>query len=103
MSKPQRRREVDLSGICEARDKHANTLYRLFCLLDRDAPKHGFETPVLVLLGGVRKPVRTKAPQSQYRAIDAYRADYLASRRLAKSNEANVWWPNFELSDGGES
>jgi hypothetical protein len=28
MHKPASKREVDLSGICEARDKHSNKLYR---------------------------------------------------------------------------
>jgi hypothetical protein len=29
MHKPVNKKEVDLSGICEARDKYSNTLYRL--------------------------------------------------------------------------
>jgi hypothetical protein len=59
MHKPASKREVDLSGICEARDKHSNKLYRLFCVIDRDAPAHGLALPSLVLLGGVVKPART--------------------------------------------
>jgi hypothetical protein len=53
MHKPRKKGEVDLSGICEARDKQSKTLFRLFCLLDRDAVQHGMDAPALVLLGGV--------------------------------------------------
>jgi hypothetical protein len=94
MHKPASKREVDLSGICEARDKHSDMLYRLFCLIDRDAPAHGLVLPSLVLLGGVIKPTRTEAPQSEYRRIDRYRTDYRATHRVAFGRDGAGWWPN---------
>jgi hypothetical protein len=93
MHKPASKKEVDLSGICEARDKHSNKLYRLFCVIDRDAPAHGLALPSLVLLGGVVKPARTEAPQSEYRRIDRYRKDYRATHRVAHERGGAKWWP----------
>jgi hypothetical protein len=95
MHRPASKKEVDLSGICEARDKHSDTLYRLFCLIDRDAPAHGLALPSLVLLGGVTKPVRTEAPQSEYRRIDRYRKDYRATHRVGLGRDGAEWWPNI--------
>jgi hypothetical protein len=93
MHKPASKKDVDLSGICEVRDKHSNKLYRLFCLIDRDAPAHGLELPSLVLLGGVIKPARTEVPQSEYRRIDRYRTDYRATHRVALGRGgAARWW-----------
>lgn len=94
MHKPANKKEVDLSGICEARDKHSNKLYRLFCVIDRDAPAHGLALPSLVLLGGVVKPARTEAPQSEYRRIDRYRKDYQAAHRVAHGRGGAEWWPD---------
>jgi hypothetical protein len=93
MHKPKDKREVDLSGICEARDKHSDRLYRLFCVIDRDAPTHGLALPSLVLLGGVIKPTRTEAPQSEYRRIDRYRNDYRATHRVGVGRGGAEWWP----------
>jgi hypothetical protein len=95
MHKPASKREVDLSGICEARDKHSKTLYRLFCVIDRNAPEHGLAAPSLVLLGGVAKPIRTEVPQSEYRRIDRYRNDYWAAHRVACGPDSAEWWPNL--------
>lgn len=97
MHKPASRKEVDLSGICEARDKHTGKLYRLFCLIDRDAPAHALTLPSLVLLGGVIKPTRTEASQSEYRRIDRYRKDYHATRRIARGRDGAEWWPNLDV------
>lgn len=94
MHKPANKKEVDLSGICEARDKHSNKLYRLFCVIDRDAPAHGLALPSLVLLGGVVKPTRTEVPQSEYRRIDRYRKDYQAMHRVAFGGGGAEWWPD---------
>jgi hypothetical protein len=98
MHKPASKREVDLSGICEARDKHSDKLYRLFCLIDRDAPAYGLAMTSLVLLGGVVKPTRTEAPQSEYRRIDRYRNDYRATHRVALGRDGAEWWPNPDSS-----
>ena len=96
MHKPKKKGEVDLSGICEARDKHSKALYRLFCVLDRDAPEYGKEAPLLVLLAGVEKPDKTAVPQAKYRAVDRMRDDYLAARRVASRGTEGLWWPSFE-------
>lgn len=96
MHKPASKKDVDLSGICEARDKHSNKLYRLFCLIDREAPAHGLVLPSLVLLGGVVKPTRTEAPQSEYRRIDRYRNDYRATHRVAIGRDGAKWWPDLD-------
>jgi hypothetical protein len=56
MHKDQKKGAVNMSGICEARDKQDKLLYRLFCVIDRDAPRHGLTAPSLVLLGGATKP-----------------------------------------------
>ena len=89
-------KEVDLSGICEARDKHSNNLYRLFCLIDRNAPEHGLALPALVLLGGVIKPARTEAPQAEYRRIDQNRKDYSATHRVVRRRDGAEWWPSLD-------
>ncbi|MEN3281458.1 MAG: hypothetical protein V7607_2598 [Solirubrobacteraceae bacterium] len=96
MRKPKKKGEVDLSGICEARDKHSKTLYRLFCVLDRDAPDHGMPAPVLVLLAGVAKPDASTVPPAKYKAVDRMRHDYLANRRVARPGTEGLWWPSFE-------
>ncbi len=98
MHKPASKRDVDLSGICEARDKHSDKLYRLFCLINRDAQAYGLAMPSLVLLGGVVKPTRTEAPQSEYRQIDRYRNDYRATHRVALGRDGAEWWPNTDSS-----
>lgn len=95
MHKPASRSEVDLSGICEVRDKHSNKLYRLFCLIDRDASEHGLAAPSLVLLDGVVKPIRTAVPQSEYRRIDRYRRDYWASHRVALGRDGAECWADL--------
>ena len=94
MHKPASKKKVDLSGIYEARDKHSNKLYRLFCVIDRDAPAHGLALPSLVMLGGVVKPARTEAPQSEYRRIDRYRKDYKATHRVALGLGGAEGWPD---------
>lgn len=98
MHRPANKKDVDLSGICEARDKHSNKLYRLFCLIDREAPSHGLALPSLVLLGGVVKPARTEVPQTEYRRIDRYRKDYRATHRIARERGGDEWWPGAGAS-----
>jgi hypothetical protein len=63
-------------------------------VIDRDAPAHGLALPSLVLLGGVVKPARTEAPQSEYRRIDRYRKDYRATHRVALGRGGAEWWPD---------
>jgi hypothetical protein len=88
MHKPKKKGQVDMSGICEARDQQGDTLYRLYCVIDRNAPQHGLQRPSLVLLGGAAKPVRTAVPQSEYKRIDGYRDDWWATRRFARKPAA---------------
>lgn len=68
-----------MKGLHEARDRHGDTLYRLFCVLDRDAPKHGMPRPALVVLCGGEKPNGTEMGDDVYdEALDA-RDHYLKS------------------------
>lgn len=48
----------EMRGIYEIRDRHGSTLYRLFCLLDHDAPRHGCKLPTVVMLSGGPKTRR---------------------------------------------
>jgi hypothetical protein len=98
MHKPTDKKAVDLSGTCEARDRHSNTLYRLFCLIDRDAPAHGLALPSLVLVGGMTKPARTEAPQSEYRRINQYCKDYRVTHRVARDRDGSEWWPSLDTA-----
>ena len=95
MHKDKKKGAVDMSGICEARDKHSKMLYRLFCVIDRDAPDHGLAAPSLVLLGGATKPDNTVVPMGEYQVIDGYRHDYWATRRIARDAEGLAFWPDF--------
>lgn len=96
MRKSKEHGGVDMSGICEARDKHTFTLYRLFCVMDRDADQHGLSLPSLVLLDGAIKPDATAMPDSVYERVDGMRHDYLATRRVLRADEESVaWWPDL--------
>jgi hypothetical protein len=95
MHKDKKNKGPDMSGICEARDKHAKLLYRLFCVIDRLAPEHGLDAPSMVLLGGVTKPDNTAVPIATYEMIDGHRKDYWATRRIAEDAEASAYWPDF--------
>ena len=81
-----------MRGIVEARDKHDKTLYRLFCILDRDAQNHGLSLPSLVLIGGAKKPIDTVVSQAKYREIDENRQDYFTTHRVKKSDMPD-WFP----------
>lgn len=71
-----------MKGFHEARDEHDGTLYRLFCIVDRLAPEHGLDAPTVALICGGVKPVRTRMDETVYKQARAYRADYLATRRI---------------------
>jgi hypothetical protein len=72
----------EMRGFHEARDEHRGQLYRLFCVVDRQAPEHGLDAPTVALISGGIKPARTAMPQSVYdQALDR-RQDYLATRRI---------------------
>jgi hypothetical protein len=69
-------------GLYEARDGHDGVLYRVFCVLDSQAPEHGLDAKALTLVCGGAKPVRSPMDKSVYAQVLAYRQDYLATRRI---------------------
>jgi hypothetical protein len=79
MHKPAKKGDVDMSGIFEARDRHARKLYRLFCVLDSVAPEHGLAAPALVMLSGTAKNVGEKVPQAVYREVRRQADHYFAT------------------------
>jgi hypothetical protein len=79
MHKPRRQGDVDMSGIFEARDKHQNLLYRLFCLLDSDVARSGLEAPALVMLSGTIKRVGEEVPQPVYAEVRRQADRYFAT------------------------
>jgi hypothetical protein len=79
MHKSQKKGEVDMRGILEARDRHQQDLYRLFCVLDSRAPDHGLGAPALVMLSGTRKKVGEVVPQSVLKLVRAQADRYFAT------------------------
>lgn len=69
MTRDREKGRVDMSGIYEIRDKHGDTLYRLFCVLDSDVDSSGLGAPALVMLSLATKQVRTAMPESIYRKV----------------------------------
>ncbi len=58
----------DMAGFYEARARGARKrLYRLFCLLERDAP--GLPGPCLVIITGLDKPNETAFSAADYRRV----------------------------------
>ena len=72
----------EMKGFYEARDEHDSWLYRLFCVLDSQAPEHGLDAKALTLICGGAKQVRSPMGKSVYEQALAYREDYLATRRI---------------------
>lgn len=72
----------DMRGIHEARDEHNGTLYRLFCIVDSQAPQHGLDAKVVTLISGGVKPARTAMAKQVYDETLAFVADYRATRRI---------------------
>jgi len=72
----------EMKGFYEARDEHDGQLYRVFCVLDSQAPKHGLDAKALTLICGGFKRVRSPMDKSVYAEALAYREDYLATRRI---------------------
>jgi len=70
---------VDMSGFHETRDEHDGQLYRLLCIIDRHAATKGCPNPVLAIIDGINKPVRTKVPDADYARIKRLGEDYRAS------------------------
>jgi hypothetical protein len=74
-------RGVDMGDYFEARDQHGDTNHRLFCRFDSAAANTDLASPVLVLLTGASKPVRTPMDDKEYRAAHAAWARYNQPRR----------------------
>ncbi len=90
----------EMKGIYEMRDQHGKTNYRLFCLLDTNAPDHGLSAPVVVVLDGASKPEETKMKEREYRRVRAYRDVYLGTdpRPIALPLGTEVWFPAINKS-----
>ena len=76
---------AEMKGFQEARDEHGGQLYRLFCILDGNAPDRGLDAKVVALICGGVKRVRSPMDSRVYDEALAYRADYLTTRRIARS------------------
>jgi hypothetical protein len=66
----------ELAGFYEARTRGPDRrLYRLFCVLEREAP--GLDRPSIVVIAGLSKPVGTPFTPADYAAVrrlgDEYR------------------------------
>lgn len=79
---------AEMKGFHEARDEHDGQLYRLFCVLDGNAPDRGLDAKVVALIFGGVKRVRSAMDGRVYDEALAYRADYLATRRIARPADA---------------
>lgn len=55
----------------------------MFCILDSRAPDHGLDAKAIVLVCGGEKKIRSVMNDSVYSEALRYRADYLATRRIA--------------------
>ncbi len=71
-----------MRGYYEARTRGPDRrLYRLFCLLEREAP--GLDRPSIVVIAGLSKPVGTAFTESDYSAVRQLGDEYL--RRSPRS------------------
>lgn len=74
----------EMRGIYEARTRGPDRrLYRLYCLLEREAP--GLTGPSLVVLTGLSKPVGHAFGVGDYEEVRGLRDEYL--RRTPRSVE----------------
>jgi hypothetical protein len=72
-----------MKGFHEARDEHDGVLYRVFCVVDRNAPDHGLDAPTVALISGGVKAVAEAMDEGVYDEARVYRDDYRATRRIA--------------------
>jgi hypothetical protein len=71
-----------MRGFYEARTRGPDRrLYRLFCILERDAP--GLDRPTLVVIAGLSKPNRTAFTEADYARIARLGEEY--RRRTPRS------------------
>jgi hypothetical protein len=73
-----------MRGFYEARTRGPDRrLYRLFCILERDAP--GLDGPSVIVIGGLSKPIGTGFSEAEYAEIRRLGDEY--RRRLPRSVE----------------
>ncbi len=71
-----------MRGYYEARTRGPDgRLYRLFCLLEREAP--GIDRPAIVVITGMSKPRRTAFTETDYAAVRRLGDEY--RRRVPRS------------------
>jgi hypothetical protein len=70
----------ELAGLYEVRVRHGRTLFRLICLLERDADDLG--GPSIVCLGGLAKPSGSAADPRDYRAIMQFASEFQKGRTV---------------------
>lgn len=73
----------EMKGFHEARDEHDGQLFRPFCVVDSQAPGHGLDVKVVTLVCGGVKRSRSAMDRGVYDDALGYRADYVATRRIA--------------------
>ena len=71
-----------MSGIYEVRDSYGGFNYRLFCLLERNAPDLG--GPSIVVLGGFAKPRRSPAAARDYQLIRRWAGEFARRRTVLR-------------------
>ncbi len=69
----------EAAGCFEIRDEHDKKLYRLFCVIDRNAVENGLTHPVVCYLDGATKAVGSALPKATYQRLGALRRAYLAT------------------------
>lgn len=67
-----------MKGWYEARDRHGQWLYRVFCLLERDGAELGLGGPSVVLVTGMRKANETAFTAGDYARVRALGDEYRA-------------------------
>ena len=71
----------DMTGWFEARTKHQQRLYRLFCLLEREAD--GLDRPSIILITGMAKANESAFSPRDYKAVRRLGEEY--RRRTPRS------------------
>lgn len=66
----------DMKGYHEARDRHGNQLYRVFCLLERNGDTLGLGGPSIVLITGMQKPNESTFTKADYARVRHLGSEY---------------------------
>lgn len=69
----------EAAGCFELRDRHDKKLYRLFCVIDRNAVDNGLTHPAVCYLDGATKAVGAALPRAAYLRVGELRRQYLAT------------------------